>query len=333
MSFGLGLTPRWNVKDLIGIYKKAEELGFENAWVSDYVHLREVFSTLASIALFTERIKLGTFVTNPFTRNPLIVASAISTLDEISDGRAILGLAVGDETILRMTGCSWIKPLKAMREAVKIIRSALSGEAVVYEGEIFKARGIQFVYKPKRKIPIYIGCRNPKMCELAGEISDGVLFDLTHPIEVKEALQRAKLGVEKSGRSIEQFFKAACPIISVGPEEKAKKAAAWVVALIVSNAKEEVLLRHDIKLEDVDKVKEALSRGRLDEAENYVTDEMMETFSIVGPVEKCISSIEELFKIGLDHLALAIVHRDLNEAKEQVEVIGKRIIPSFTEEK
>ena len=240
---------------------------------------------------------------------------------------------MGDETILKMTGCSWVKPLKAMKEAVEIIRSALSGEPVVYEGEIFKARGIQFVHKPKRKIPIYIGCRNPRMCKLAGEISDGVLLDLTHPIEVERALQLVKQGVEKSGRSIEGFFKAACPVISVGPEEKAKKAAAWVIALIVSNAKKEVLMRHNIKLEDVEKVKGALSQGRLNEAENYVTDEMMETFSIVGPVEKCITAIEKLFKIGLDHLALAIVHRDLSEAKEQVEIIGRKIIPSFTEGK
>lgn len=102
VKFGIEFVPQEPLDKLIKLAKLAEEVGFEYLWVTDHYNNKNVYETLALIAKETSTIKLGPGVTNPYVRHPAITASAIATLDEISDGRAVLGMGPGDKKLLML---------------------------------------------------------------------------------------------------------------------------------------------------------------------------------------------------------------------------------------
>ena len=95
MKFGIEFVPNEDLNKIVERVKLAEEVGFEYAWITDHYNNKNVYETLALIAKETETIKMGTGVTNPYVRSPAISASAIATIDELSDGRATFGIGPG----------------------------------------------------------------------------------------------------------------------------------------------------------------------------------------------------------------------------------------------
>ena len=145
--------------------------------------------------MMTNKISLGTGVTNPYTRNAAIIASSIASINELSGGRAILGIGPGDKATFDKMGIDWDKPLTKVRESVQAIRAFLAREQVNQAG--FKGAQMSFA---AGKIPIYIGAQGPKMLELAGAIADGVLINASHPEDFKFAVPVIRQGAEKAGR-------------------------------------------------------------------------------------------------------------------------------------
>ncbi len=176
MKFGIEFVPDMKYYELEYYVKLAEDSGFDYTWITDHYNNRNVYSMLTILALKTRTIKLGPGVTNPYHISPALTASAIGTINEISGGRAVLGIGAGDKVTFERIGISWEKPLKRMREAVEIIRQLTEGKAVKYDGEIFKFNGAKLGFKPG-SIPIYIGAQGPKMLQLAAELGDGVLIN------------------------------------------------------------------------------------------------------------------------------------------------------------
>src|SRR5271155_2246141 len=117
----------------------AEACGFDAVWLADERFYREVYAVLAQVALATRRVRLGPCVTDPFVRHPALTAMAIATLDEISDGRAMLGLGAGVSGFAEL-GIRPSKPPRAIRESIDLIRALLRGEQVDVGGEVFSFR-------------------------------------------------------------------------------------------------------------------------------------------------------------------------------------------------
>ena len=120
----------------------AEDAGFGNIWITDHYNNRDVWTTLAVLYLLTNKISLGTGVTNPYTRNAAITASSIASINELSGGRAILGIGPGDKATFDKMGIDWDKPLSRVRETVLAIRAFLSKEQVSQAG--FKGAQMSF---------------------------------------------------------------------------------------------------------------------------------------------------------------------------------------------
>ena len=111
MKFGIEFVPQIPLNELVRLVKIAEDVGFEYAWITDHYNNKNVYETLALIAAETETIKMGPGVTNPYVRSPAISASAIATIDEISEGRATFGIGPGDKATFDALGIEWTKPL------------------------------------------------------------------------------------------------------------------------------------------------------------------------------------------------------------------------------
>ncbi|MEM3522926.1 MAG: 5,10-methylenetetrahydromethanopterin reductase, partial [Candidatus Bathyarchaeia archaeon] len=276
VKFGVVVTPFWPVSFIVDYLCLAEQYGFEFGWVSESPSTEEIYSTLSLAATKTKKIKLGTCTTNPYLRHPLVTASSIATLDEISKGRAVLGIAAGDYATLKSLNIVRKMPLKMMKESIELIRRALSGKRFDFDGELLKVSNFQLVNPPKRMIPIYVGARGPSMSKLAGEIGDGVIIDASHPIEVELSLKNVKIGLKASKRINKDFEMATCAQVGVsGNEEEARNSARWIVALISAGSSKEVQARHGIKQEDVEKIKDALLKEDFNKAYELVNDEMI----------------------------------------------------------
>lgn len=318
--FGIEFVPDESVLKIGYMAKLAEQAGFENIWITDHYNNRDVWTTLAVLSLLTNRIKLGTGVTNPYTRNAAITASSIASIDELSGGRAILGIGPGDKATFDKMGIDWDKPLTRVRDSVLAIRAFLTWEQVSQAG----FQGAQLAFSAG-KIPIYIGAQGPKMLELAGAIADGVLINASHPEDFKFAVPMIRAGAEKAGRTPEDVQVCAYASFSADKDQaKAVAAAKIVVAFIVAGSPGNVLERHGIAPEEAGSISSALSKYDFKSAMAAVTPKMVEAFSISGNPQDCRARVDELLKTGVTQI---VVGSPIGPNKESsIKLIGKQVI-------
>ena len=305
LKFGVEFVPYLHLETMVALAKEAEQLWFQQIWVCDHYHNRHVYSVLTQLALVTEKVQLGPGVTNPYLTHPTVTAAAVATLNEISRGRAVLGISSGAPVFLETVGIEQRKPVTCVREAIHIIKKLLEGGSVEFEGECFSCRGAKLRFMPSDSIPIYVGGRRQRMLQLAGEVADGVLINACHLADIKNSMVNIKKGLKNSGRSQNDFDFVAYMAVSIDKDEKkAREAARGVVAFIASSAPEESLAHRAISAEDIEVVRRHLSKGELVKAREAVTDEMLDEFSICGEVDKLVSRVQELERIGITRVVI-----------------------------
>ena len=328
LKFGIEFVPKEAYWKLAAYAIQAENSGFDNLWITDHYGNRNVYVTLAAAAIYTNKITFGTGVTNPWMINPVITAQAIATLNELAPGRVVLGMGAGDKTTLEAVGIDMGKPLAAVKEAIDMFRKLTNGEKVVFQGEVFKAAGAKFNFKPANKIPVYIGAQGPKMLEMAGKIGDGVLINASHPSDIQFAVQMANEGMKQAGKSPADVDITAYTSFSVNQDPaKAVKAATPVVAFIVAGSPAMVLEKHKIDVAKADELRVALKAGDFPKAFASVTPEMLEAFSICGTPDVCIEKIATLQKIGIGQFVCGSPIG--TNVKAAIDLIGQKIIPHF----
>lgn len=194
--------------------KTAERLGCESVWTTQLPDARDASLVLAAYAANTEHVKLGTAVLPIYTRHPTAMAQMAATLDEMSGGRFILGLGISHKvTVEGMWGLTLEHPVDAMREYLTIVRTTLRDGGCSLEGRHFTAR---WAYSAPRRpdLQVMLAALNPKMLELAGEMSDGVVLYMCSPRYIADhILPVIKAGRQKIGKDLEGFeVIAAIPI-------------------------------------------------------------------------------------------------------------------------
>lgn len=193
ISFGALYAPS---KRIVKLSKEAEGYGFSHIWVPDsQLIYRDAYMNLALLAEATRKVKLGTLVTSPATRHPSVIACAAVTLDEISGGRAVLGLGAGDSAVRRVG----LPPLtvQQFQDAVASIRTLCSGGTLDFKGAKF---GLRF---GGRHIPIYVVATGLKMLHVGGRLGDGVVIHSgTSRSLLDAAVDAVREGAEEAGRSL-----------------------------------------------------------------------------------------------------------------------------------
>lgn len=175
-SLGLLLFSDYSLTELVRLARLSEEHGYRNFWYTDVRFARECYVGLSAVAMATKTIQIGTGVTDPYSRHPAITAAAIATLDELSNGRAILGIGIGGAGFKELS-IEKTLPVAAMREAVEMIRALLRGDRVTSQGKVLSINGGKLSFTPTRAdIPIYFATHGAQMTRLAGQIADGILI-------------------------------------------------------------------------------------------------------------------------------------------------------------
>lgn len=203
VALGVGLPLEGPVSELVATAQEAEALGCSFVWANDDRLQKDLFSVLTAVALATQRVRVGPGVTNPYSRHPALIAAAIATLDEISGGRAVLGLGAGG-TNHRALGVNRTAPVATLRDAILLIRGLLRGETVTVETPAFASQDAELDFDPPRRdVPVYLGARGPRMLELAGEVADAAIVGNLATVDGwRYARERVREGAARAGRSL-----------------------------------------------------------------------------------------------------------------------------------
>lgn len=325
-KFGIEFVPTDAYWKVVYHAVQAEKAGYDYVWITDHFNNRNVYVLLTNIAIYTNKIKFGPGVTNPYMIHPIMTAQSMASLNEMAPGRAVCGLGTGDKTTLDMVGIERAKPLTAVKETVQIIREITAGKTAKLEGEVFKVAGARLNFKTATSIPIFIGAQGPRMLSLAAEIGDGVLINASHRKDFEGAMKYIKEGVEKAGKKLEDVEVVAATSFSASEDvKKAQKASRPVVAFIVAGSPESVLQSHNIPIESANKIRDAIAKGNWNDVFSNVTPEMIEAFSISGTPDVCIEKLDQLAKIGV---TLFITGSPIGpNVRDSINLIRKEIIP------
>ncbi len=328
VEFGIEFVPRDLYWKTTFYAIQAEKIGFDYLWITDHFNNRNVYVSLAIVSAYTERIKFGPGVTNPYLIHPVVTAQAVATLNEIAPGRVACGIGVGDKTTLQMVNVEQTKPLATIQESVRIIREISSGRTLDMQGEIFKITGTKLNFKVASSVPIFIGAQGPKMLALAAEIGDGVLINASHPKDVENAVKFIHEGVGKAGKKLDDLNVGAYTSFSIAASyDKALKAAVPVVAYIVAGSPEMILERHGISVELASKIRDAIVHGQWKDAFSLVDNNMVEAFSICGTAETCVEKIDKLVKVGVNQIvAGSPIGSNMRKA---INMIATEVFPHF----
>lgn len=311
MSYGIEFVPgNISVKEVVKYCKLAEQKDIDFAWITNHYNNRHCYPTLAAIAQATDSIKMGPGIMNTFTDTPAAIASFMCTLNEISDGRAVLGIGPGDLSTLPKLAIDPVKPVARLKEGVQQIKALCTGEEVKKSGNMdffdydgAKLTGVQLPAK-KKQIPVYIGAQGPKMLQLAGEIGEGALINASNSKDFDVAIPLIKEACDKiDDKKFKKFDVGAYTAMSIDQsEKKARNAAKIVAAFIAAGSPPALLDRHGLDQANVGKIKDALSRFDFGAVGGLVGDAEIDAFTIAGTPEMVKEKCENLTKAGVTQI-------------------------------
>ena len=287
---------------IIEVARRAEALGYDALWVGE-TWGRDAFSVLTRLAHHTSRVKLGTSVISIFSRSPGMLAQGIASVDEISEGRAILGLGPSSQNLVEgWHGVPFDRPIARTRELIPLLRLILSGERVDFEGEFYRMQGLKLGFRPPRnEIPIYLGALSPRHLELTGELADGWLPTFFAPSRFEDLRAHIERGAATAGRDLGSITFAPWMLTCVSSEpERARALAREHIAFFIAaygDAYQKLVRRYGFEKE-VDRLQELWKTDRK-HLTSGVSDALLDAVAITGTPEACRERFGELRELGI----------------------------------
>ncbi len=330
MKFGLRLIGYLgNAWELVRLAVLAEQAGFDFVWFPHDTFMGNTWAITSAVATQTSRIQIGSVGTNPYTTNPAEIATYVATLDELSAGRAVLGLGLHTEKMVEWTGVDASDYVVRTREAVEIIRALLRGEVVAYKGEAFRWTDQCYLrFKPFRaEVPIYVCAFGSEYLALSGAVGDGSLPMITPPESAAYMVAAITAGAREVGRNPAEVDIAGCGWLSLASNRgEATNVLRQMVSYFGPYLEEPALATIGLTSEDFRAINRLVKAGRYEEAESLVTDEMTD-LAIRGMPEDVIRRIETIADMGITQINLGGPLGP--DPAEAIRLMGEKVIPYF----
>ncbi|MCC7364910.1 MAG: LLM class F420-dependent oxidoreductase [Dehalococcoidia bacterium] len=198
------------------IAREMQDLGYTDAW-SYEVDGIDAFLPLAVVAQATD-MRVGTAIVNVYTRGPATLAESAAGMAELAPGRFILGIGSGSQPIVeKWNGGKFERPATRVKEMVQVLRQALAGEKVVFDGKAIKVDGFRCSRPPKHEVPIHVAALREGMLRIAGEVADGVCVNWLSAEDVKQSVAVVRDAAAKAGRDPESIEVTARLMINIDP--------------------------------------------------------------------------------------------------------------------
>jgi len=331
VDFGLVAQTNAPAKKVVELAKRAEDAGFSHFWTFDSVVLwQEPFVIYSQILSATDHIKVGPMVTNPITRDWTVTASLFATLNEMFGPRTICGIGRGDSA-LRVTGGTPAS-LATLSACMTVIKELVEGrEAVVND------LPVSMPWVEDGQLDVWMAAYGPKALELAGAKADGLILQIADPFVVKWAIDTAEEAVRASGRRVEDYQVCVAAPAYVGDDLAHQRDQVRWFGGMVGNHVADIVGRYGDEstmvppaLTDYIKGRKGYDYSHHGKAGNpdaeFVPDEVIDRFCILGPVEHHRDRLGELDDLGVDQFALYLMHDD---PEATIEAYRKSIIGSL----
>jgi probable F420-dependent oxidoreductase len=328
MQFGFTLKPEHSIAETISLAQAGEALGFEYLWLFDsHVLWRDPYPLLTLIAEHTSRLRLGTCVTNPGTREPSVTASSLATLDELSGGRMDLGIGRGDSA-RRVLGKPPIT-MAGTEEAITAIRELVAGNRITYEGT-----EIQLTWSGKWKLPVWVAGYGPMALAMTGRVADGVILQLADPDLIRWFSAQMREAAAAAGRDPGVLKVQAAAPLHIGPRDLGRERTRWFPALVSNHGVDLVnkYPREQLPPALTGYIQDRTGYDYHHHAEvgssnaGFVGDEVTDRFCVLGEPAEVIGKLHELADAGVDQFNVYLMNGD---ERAQLERIGREIIPAL----
>ncbi|GGQ80306.1 TIGR03842 family LLM class F420-dependent oxidoreductase [Streptomyces flaveolus] len=340
MDFGLVLQTDPPASRVVSLMQRAERNGFTHGWTFDSAVLwQEPFVIHSQILAHTTRLKVGTMVTNPGTRTWEVTASTFATLNDMYGNRTVCGIGRGDSA-MRVAGR---KPntLARISEAMKVIRALGRGE----EADLGGGTVVRFPWiKPDAELPVWMAAYGPKALKMTGEEADGFILQLADPYLTEYMVRAVKDAATAAGRDPSEVTVCVAAPAYVTADDSpealahAREQCRWFGGMVGNHVADLVAKygEHSAAVPDelTDYIKarqgyDYAHHGRSGNPDTqFVPDEIVDRFCLIGPVEKHIEKLTALRALGVDQFAVY----DMHDAQEAViDAYGTQVIPAVND--
>ncbi|MBI4491125.1 MAG: LLM class flavin-dependent oxidoreductase [Deltaproteobacteria bacterium] len=268
---------------VIDLVELAEAVGFGAFWKGES-NSTDPLVLLSAAASRTKAIKLGTAIYHIYGRSPVTLGIQAATLQDLSNGRFLLGLGVANKSIAGWHGGVFDRPLRRAREYIEIVRKVAAGERVEYEGEIYQTgKRFQLSWKPGHpNVPIYLAGLGPQMTKLVGKISDGVVINMATPAKIREIAERVRGGAREAGRDPSKIEIIAKSRVSLNPDRALVRSRLRQVLTFYNIADHYSDMLRGMGFEsEVNAIQGAFQKGGFKAAVGALTDEYMDKLPVV----------------------------------------------------
>jgi probable F420-dependent oxidoreductase len=320
--------PAWRVVDLM---RRAETLGFSHGWTFDsHVLWQEPYVVYSQVLAATHRMVVGPMVTNPGTRDLTVIASLHATLNDMFGERTVCGIGRGDSAVRYIGGrpCT----LAQVREAMVVVKGLAEGRTVSYN-----ERELSMPWRAGGSLPVYMAGYGPKALQLCGEQADGFILQLADPAIAEWTIGAVRAAAAAAGRDPDSLYVVVAAPAYVGPEERLphmRDQVRWFGGMVGNHVADLVGRYGDAgaavptTLTDYIRGRDGYDYTQHGRAGNthadFVPDDVIDRFCLLGPVERHLERLEELRALGVDQFALYLMH---DEPEATLTAYGERVAP------
>jgi probable F420-dependent oxidoreductase len=329
MDFGLVAQTNPPAMDVVELAKRAEDAGFTHFWTFDSCVLwQEPFVIYSQILGSTSHIKVGPMVTNPITRDWTVTASLFATLNEMFGPRTICGIGRGDSA-LRVTGRTPAS-LAALSQCMRTIKDLVEGRETIVND-----RTVTFPWVDEGSFDVWMAAYGPKALEVAGRDADGLIIQLADPFIVQWAIDAARAARLAADRDIAAYKVCVAAPAYVGDDLAHQRDQVRWFGGMVGNHVADIVERYGsdapvpAALTEYIKGRKGYDYRHHGQAGNpdteFVPDEVIDRFFLLGPVEQHRERLSELAESGVDQFSLYLMHDNPEETIEayQTSIIGR----------
>jgi len=328
MKFGITIKPDISIDRIVGLTKQAERAGFEYAWIFDsHVLWMEPYPLMTLMATNTERMRIGTCVTNPATRDLTVTASLFATLNLISGGRMELGIGRGDSSrrVMGKKPVNWSQ----LEAAVKEFRDLTSGHEAQHDGQPTR---LTWAKIPPR---VWVAGYGPKVLHMAGRVADGIILQFADPALIDWCMGFVREGARAVGRDASKIeVMSAAPVWVSKDLKVGRERVRWFPALVSNHVMD---LIRQYKPEDLppELTSYVQDRGHYDyqhhcevgsDNAEFVSDEVIDRFCLLGPAEDHRKKLRELARVGVTQFNIYLMCGDEEQTLEQYQ---RDVLPEF----
>lgn len=329
-AIGLRLHGGPDPRGLAELADVAEANGLASVWFAENPFQHGVIPAASACAWTTRRLRIGIGIINVYSHHPTLIAMEFAALDELAEGRTVLGIGSGVGPLIERMGFEW-QPLASMRDAIHILRGLLAGEEVSYRGRAFSVEKAKLAFRASRPdAPIYMAAMGDRTLDLCGRLADGLIVsNLCPPRYTERAVGIVRRAAAETGRSMLPVVQYV-PGVVLPDRDAARRAAlaqiGEMIAMFWPASAEWPAMRETIvELSGIPKPDfvTALQRLRAGEPAKTVLDErFIDAFAIAGTAEECLARAADYRRAGVDELVLTFAGE---HPADQIEYLGEML--------